>query len=417
MSVPVTQLAEQAMQSARSGRTEEAEKLWREILGAQPRHTQALRNLGTHAMQRGDTGEALKLLEAARLTAPTDLFVLLMLADARKTAGDADGEFEAIQWALAVDPLYVPALLKKGRWYECRNKDVRAGAAYADALRNSGPEAQWSGQFRVELGHARDYAERLSQKLHEHLSNELDDCDNELDAACAERWREAASVRAARSSPFVSESSQFHIPRLPAVPFFDRCEFPFLIGLERGVIKIRGEMANMLEQGQFQPYVAIRPDEPVNQWQELNHSARWSAFHLWKDGSPVEENLARCPVTAQLLQQVELCSLSGLCPSVFFSALAPNTRIPPHRGETNARVVGHLPLIVPDDCYQRVGFERRQWQEGECLVFDDTIEHESINDSGETRVVMVFDVWNPLLSAADRRMANALVKAVTTFGD
>jgi len=137
LSVPVTQRAELAMQSARSGRTEEAEQLWREILGAEPRHTQALRNLGTHALQRGDTDEALKLLEAARLTAPTDLFVLLMLADARKTAGDTDGELAAIQWALAVDPLYVPALLKKGSLNERRDKAVRASAAYADALRNS----------------------------------------------------------------------------------------------------------------------------------------------------------------------------------------------------------------------------------------------------------------------------------------
>jgi len=181
--------------------------------------------------------------------------------------------------------------------------------------------------------------------------------------------------------------------------------------------EIRDEMLNMLEQDEFQPYVAIRPDKPVNQWRELNHSVRWSAFHLWKDGSPIEENLDRCPATAQLLQQIDFCSLGGPCPGVYFSALAPNTRIPPHRGETNARVIGHLPLIVPDDCYLRVGFEQRQWQEGECLVFDDTIEHQSINDSAAVRVVMVFDVWNPLLSDADRRMANGIVKAVTKFGD
>ena len=416
MSVPVTQRAELAMQSVRSGRTEEAEQLWREILGAEPRHTQALRNLGTHALQRGDTDEALKLLEAARLTAPTDLFVLLMLADARKTAGDTDGELAAIQWALAVDPLYVPALLKKGSLNERRDKAVRASAAYADALRSSGPEAQWPGQYRVELGRARDYIERHSQALHEHLLGELDGDLKELGAANSERWCEAASVHAGRSSPFVSASSQFHIPRLPAVPFFDRREFPFLAGLEAGTATIRDEMASVLEQNEFQPYVVIRRDEPVNQWQELNHSARWSAFHLWKDGSPVEKNLDRCPMTAQLLQQIEFCTLSGLSPGVFFSALAPKTRIPSHCGATNARVIRHLPLIVPDDCYLRVGIEQRQWREGECLVFDDTIEHQSINDSANLRVVMVFDVWNPLLSDADRRMANGLVKAVTNFG-
>jgi len=416
LSVPVTLLAEQAMESARSGRTEEAEQLWREILGAEPRHTQALRNLGTQALQQGDADEALKLLEAARLTAPTDLFVLLALADARGSAGNADGEIEAIQWALAVDPLYVPALLKKGGCYERRNIGIRASAAYADALRNAGPEAQWPTQLRVDLSKARVYIERHSRVLHAHLLSELDGDLGELDVANSERWCEAASIHAGKSSPFVSASSQFHIPRLPAVPFIDRREFSFLAGLEAGVVDIRDELLSVLEQDEFEPYMSIRPDKPVDQWQELNHSARWSAFHLWKDGSPVEKNLDRCPMTAQLLQQVELCSLSGLCPSVFFSALAPKTRIPPHHGETNARVTGHLPLIVPDDCCLRVGFEQRQWQEGECLVFDDTIEHQSINDSTEQRVVMVFDLWNPLLSDSDRRMAGALVNAVRDFG-
>ena len=32
------------------------------------------------------------------------------------------------------------------------------------------------------------------------------------------------------------------------------------------------------------------------------------------------------------------------------------------------------------------------------LIFDDTIEHEARNDSDELRVVLIFDLWNPLLT-------------------
>ena len=46
------------------------------------------------------------------------------------------------------------------------------------------------------------------------------------------------------------------------------------------------------------------------------------------------------------------------------------------------------------------------------LVFDDTIEHEARNDSDQLRVVLIFDVWNPLLSPAERGMVSALSSAL-----
>jgi aspartyl/asparaginyl beta-hydroxylase (cupin superfamily) len=98
-----------------------------------------------------------------------------------------------------------------------------------------------------------------------------------------------------------------------------------------------------------------------------------------------------------------------------FSALAPHTRIPPHHGETNARLVVHLPLIIPPGCWYRVGFEERNWKVGEALIFDDTIEHEARNDSDELRVVLIFDVWNPLLSPAERDMVRTLSAAIREF--
>jgi aspartyl/asparaginyl beta-hydroxylase (cupin superfamily) len=104
--------------------------------------------------------------------------------------------------------------------------------------------------------------------------------------------------------------------------------------------------------------------------------------------------------------------IAGLCPNAMFSALAPGAHIPPHTGETNARLVAHLPLVVPEKCNYRVGFDWRQWREGKCWVFDDTLEHEARNDSDQLRVILMFDVWNPLLSLAEREMATALAGAM-----
>jgi aspartyl/asparaginyl beta-hydroxylase (cupin superfamily) len=82
----------------------------------------------------------------------------------------------------------------------------------------------------------------------------------------------------------------------------------------------------------------------------------------------------------------------------------------------NARVIGHLPLIVPPGCSLRVGNETRAWREGEVMLFDDTIEHEAWNTSSDPRLVMIFDVWRPELSAEERELIAAMLKTIDTFG-
>ena len=68
---------------------------------------------------------------------------------------------------------------------------------------------------------------------------------------------------------------------------------------------------------------------------------------------------------------------------------ASRTHIPPHTGVINGRLTVHLPLIVPPDCGAlAVAGQARPWQEGHCLVFDDSYVHEAWDQSGQTRVVL-----------------------------
>jgi aspartyl/asparaginyl beta-hydroxylase (cupin superfamily) len=103
--------------------------------------------------------------------------------------------------------------------------------------------------------------------------------------------------------------------------------------------------------------------------------------------------------------------IPGASPNAMFSMLAPHTTIPPHVGVNNARLVCHLPLIVPEGCWFRVGGETRYWKPGEALVFDDTIEHEAMNPTDELRIVFIFDLWHPDLSEVERDAVSALLKA------
>jgi len=105
----------------------------------------------------------------------------------------------------------------------------------------------------------------------------------------------------------------------------------------------------------------------------------------------------------------------GRTPAAMFSLLKPKTRIPPHNGVTNVRLVTHLALIIPEDCGFRVGNETRQWVPGRAWVFDDTIEHEAWNNSDKLRVVLIFDIWHPHLTPPERAMITALTAGVNAF--
>ncbi|MGQ0586291.1 MAG: aspartyl/asparaginyl beta-hydroxylase domain-containing protein [Gammaproteobacteria bacterium] len=418
MADQVEQLVQSAVRLVQAGKWDEAERVWQDVQRLQPLHPQALFSLGVHALRRGQQERALELLTAAREVAPRDLMALMALAALWRQRGDAVAERQAVEDALAIDPYFIPALLAKGDWLERNGNPAAAATVYRNAVKISPPEAQWPAEYRAHLLHAREVTEQRSAALQQHLEQRTGKAQAELHPLLAERWREAIAVTSGRSKPYHSNSNQLLVPRLPAIPFFDRSVCPELKAFEARTDVIRGELVALLEteRKRFQPYVELQPGQPVDQWQELNRSLRWSVFHLYKSGVPQQENLERCPETAKALAALPLATIDGLCPNVMFSALAPHTHIPPHHGETNARVIAHLPLIVPEGCTYRVGFEHRKWKVGETLIFDDSLEHEARNDSDQLRVVLIFDLWNPILTPAERVLVNQMVVAAREFG-
>jgi aspartyl/asparaginyl beta-hydroxylase (cupin superfamily) len=230
------------------------------------------------------------------------------------------------------------------------------------------------------------------------------------------RFRDSVDIMVGRKRRYDSQSLMYHYPNLAPTEFFGRDLFPWLDPIEAATDAIRDEFLRILgtEEG-FVPYISYPADVPQNQFAELNNSPRWSAFHLYKMGRLVAENAARAPLTMKLLEQVPQPQLPGRTPAAMFSLLKPRTRIPPHTGVTNVRLVVHLPLIVPEGCGFRVGNDTRQWIPGRAWAFDDTIEHEAWNDSDKLRVVLIFDTWHPHLTPAERAMITALTAGANEF--
>lgn len=413
----VAQIAEAAIRAAKAGQLDDADLYWREVFRLEPNHPQASFSLGVHALQRGELAAAREHLLRAQHISPRDLLVLMTLASVCRFQNDREGEREAIEATLLIDPYYLPGLLAKGFWLATHVGAVPAANMFRNALRVAPPENDWPALLREQLLQAKDFVTRYSQDYQAFLEERVKTLRSTLPVAAQGRWREATAILSGVSRPFTSDSNQLHVPRLPAIPFFDRELFPWASTLEAKTAEIRAEIESLISTKApgFAPYIGYQPGEPVNQWQELNHSDRWSAYHLWRSGQEVTENLSRCPATRAALSAVGLADIAGLCPNAMFSALAPHTRIPPHQGETNARIIIHLPLIVPERCRYRVGFDECEWEVGKILAFDDTLEHEARNDSDQLRVVLIFDVWNPLLSPAEQEIVRVMTESARLF--
>ena len=168
--------------------------------------------------------------------------------------------------------------------------------------------------------------------------------------------------------------------------FLDPNKFDFVRTLEANWRTIKDELD------------ALVPGEFVDWPERQLHGHGWTVFGLVAFGKPLSDNCARCPRTSTLLQSIPGMSMAG------FSALAPGTAILPHCGYTTQVLRCHLGLVTYPQAGIRVGHEVRSWEQGKCLVFDDTVEHEAWNHGPHTRIVLLVDfakagVGNPYMDA------------------
>jgi aspartyl/asparaginyl beta-hydroxylase (cupin superfamily) len=412
----INALEVQAARAAQSGRDEEAISLWGRILEIDPAHARTLTALGQRAFRRGDMQSAraaFQRLVDANGSAPQQWINLALACQQLK---DEPGEESAIQRALTLDPSDLVALILRANLLERQGKTHQAAMAYGAVAKVSPPLERLHPDLKPAVSHALAYREKYDRDFGTFMDQHLDSFYKAFAGENLQRFRDSLDIMVGRKKRYDSKSAIYHYPNLAPTEFFDRADFPWLDPIESATDDIRNEFLAILaaEEG-FTPYITYPDDVPHNQFAELNNSPRWSAFHLYKLGERIEQNAAKCPITMKALDGAPKPDQPGRTPAAMFSLLKPKTRIPPHNGVTNVRLVTHLALIIPENCGFRVGNETRQWVPGRAWVFDDTIEHEAWNESDKLRVVLIFDIWHPHLTPPERAMITALTAGVNAF--
>jgi aspartate beta-hydroxylase len=419
-------LAERADAHARRGELAAAHELYRQVLALEPSHPEALSFVATAALQSGEVRRSIQLLEQGVAAHPGNANLYKNLGIAHRAAGDAQRALAAFTRAVELKPDQVAALFNQAGLLHELGRDDEALTSFTRAFDAADSVGMFMDVARIPAG-IRSLAAQGMQALRDArmqvFRTALAPVEREHGRAALDRvWHCLESylgLRAKIPLPGKQRPTFMTFPGLPDRAWYEHDEFAWMRSLEAHTGAIREELLAVLAKDEgFRPFVAMPREHPgAEYWKDLNHSPNWNAFFFYRDGERFADNHARCPVTSKALDTAPLNRVADHSPEALYSILKPGAHIPPHTGVINVRLVVHLPLIVPSatDCGIRVGSETRGWTEGKCIAFDDTYEHEAWNKSGKTRVVMIFDVWNPALTLPEQEAMRVAIEELGRF--
>lgn len=370
---------------------------------------------GLDALRTGDLLTARRDLGTVLQTGRASVTVAVMLALACQRLNDSACLRTALDYALERDPGNIQALLLKGDVLAADGDANGALACYSYALKAVNPGMQLPPELEKMLARARQFRDQTFQQMESLLAARLQAAGYDAQHASA-RFNQSLELLSGRKEIYLQKPRAYYFPELPAIQFYERECFPWLARLEAATDAIEAELRAVLAdtENEFERYLQPGKNLP-NDAAKLARHAGWKAWYLWKNGKPVAENIARCPRTMAALADLPLTAIPNYAPSILFSLLQPGQRIEPHTGFLNCRLICHLSLLTPPGCSFRVGNETRYWERGKAWVFNDTIEHEAFNPTDQTRVVLLFEIWRPELSAEERRLVSALLEASDNF--
>lgn len=408
---------QQAEQALRAGNRAQADAFMARVRDAAPEHPAILNASAVGEMQRHNWAAARSLLNRAVAQDSGNVHLWMNMAAALRGLALPDEEMQALQRVLELEPRHLTALLQKGELLERQGKPRAAAKTYHNALQTISSTTPLPNPLRTMVQRAIDVTNANDAAFADHLTVQLRELRQQYRGEDLSRFDHCVDALVNRRRIYTPRPTFLCFPKVPALEFYPRELFPWLPLVEAATDSIRAEFERVFAEDtdQLEPYVAFAKGIPVDQWAELNHSRKWSVFYLWRDGVPQKEHLERCPRTAEVLRQLPLHDVPSYAPTAFFSILDAKSHIPPHTGVTNTRLITHVPLVVPEGCRFRVGSETREWRQHHAWVFDDSIEHEAWNDSEVPRAVLIFDVWNPFLTAAERALVSKAVQESKRF--
>lgn len=131
----------------------------------------------------------------------------------------------------------------------------------------------------------------------------------------------------------------------------------------------------------------------------------WKTLYFFVNGQRVDETHDACPATSAILDRIPHNGMH-----VCFSAVEPDAALPPHVGPTNANLILHMGLRGCDGAAIFAGDQTKQFQEGQCLILDDSFVHGVRHTGTQTRYTLMVTFWHYDATALERRALDQLFR-------
>jgi aspartyl/asparaginyl beta-hydroxylase (cupin superfamily) len=184
-------------------------------------------------------------------------------------------------------------------------------------------------------------------------------------------------------------------PGITRTPWHDPQQFSVVRALEARFEEIKAEA------------MRVRLAAYFEESEGIERTGSWQVCMLFEQGRRHESLCEQCPITVSILDtHPDVRRSAGL---IYLSRMTPHTHVAAHQGGSNMRLRCQLAISIPQgDCGIRVGDQERRWEEGKCIVFDDTFVHEVWNRTDQDRIVLIVDLWNPQLTSLEREALEAI---------
>lgn len=194
-----------------------------------------------------------------------------------------------------------------------------------------------------------------------------------------------------------------YIEGLDAEPWHDVDRYPWIATLETNAATIRDELHRVCSAELPAGLAWV----PAGGGDAEAYGPGWRKFVL----QDREWNATACDLFRKTRELIDECVAPTV--EVLFARQKGNSGVKPHTDNSNFFVTAHLALEVPgENCWIRVGNEKRQWLQDRALVFDSSFVHETRNDASADRTVLLVRFWHPQLTQVERDALDFIFRAL-----
>jgi tetratricopeptide (TPR) repeat protein len=408
------ELYDRAEQLRQANRPKDMATVCDEILKLDPASVPALQFLSTWSLGEGRFADAVKYFRPYCEAVPNQEAMMLPFAVALEETGQLEEAKRVLQRALKLNESNFFTHTYLGSVLEKLNRPEQAAWAYSfgvdlnPALKVLPARGKHPKLALDRVTRSNQFLKGVGRTLHLDAVAKAKAKFPNVDFSRIEKavWRKLHDERIGLVNP-KQQPMVFYIPGLDRAAWFEREEFAWTADLEKEFVPIRNEVLECLRVDvDTKPYLQ-QGSYDGKSWGDMVGNRDWSAMHFYDGMKRKDPVCQRFPVTAKALETLPVFRVGGSPVEALYSILKPKTKIPPHFGNSNARITVHLPLVVPKGCVLKVDDEEREMVAGKAMFFDDTFRHLAWNDSDEVRIVLIVEAWHPDLREEERAAVEA----------